>query len=118
MSTESIDRVVTCQELNLRGYRQRRGVTLEDISDRTKISPMYLRAIEEENYSDLPGGVFDVNYIRQYAEQIGFDASSLLRRYHEKKCADGSSGSVSSEHGRTEQIAPIRWLRTLAGLVH
>ena len=118
MRTESSDQAVTCQELNLREYRQRRGVTLEDISDRTKISPMYLRAIEEENYSDLPGGVFDINYIRQYAAEIGFDASSLLERYHEKKRSAGSSMSVSSEHGRTEQIAPLRWLRTLTGLGH
>ncbi len=96
--------------------RQYRGVTIEDIAERTKISPQYLRAIEDENYSSLPGGVFNVSYIRQYASAIGFDASRLLQRYHEKTGSNHPAEHSSLNHGRQKQIPPLRWLRSLAGL--
>ena len=56
--------------------RQSRGLTLEQIADRTKISMRYLRAIEEGRLAVLPGGVYTANYLRQYAEAIECAAAS------------------------------------------
>lgn len=64
-----------------RAHRIRTGVSLELICERTKISRHFLEAIEERAYQRLPGGIFDLSYIRQYAEQIGFSAESLLEDY-------------------------------------
>jgi hypothetical protein len=55
-------------------HRIRSGVSLELICERTKISRHFLEAIEERAYQRLPGGIFDISYIRQYAEQIGYSA--------------------------------------------
>ena len=55
---------------NLAILRQSKGITLEQIADTTKISIRYLRAIEEGRLAILPGGVYSINYIRQYAEAI------------------------------------------------
>ena len=65
----------------VRSHRIRAGITLESICERTKITRCFLEAIEERAYHRLPGGVFDVNYIRQYAEQIGYCAQELLEDY-------------------------------------
>jgi cytoskeletal protein RodZ len=65
----------------VRRHRLRAGVTLDAICHRTKISRYFLEAIEERNYHRLPGGIFDVCYLRQYAEQIGYDAAVLLADY-------------------------------------
>jgi len=62
-------------------HRRRSGVTLENISASTKISLRFLRAIEEERFAELPGGIFARSYIRQYASAIGFDEEELLSRY-------------------------------------
>ena len=55
---------------DLVSIRQSRGLTLEQIAATTKISLRYLRAIEEGRLAVLPGGVYTVNYLRQYAEAI------------------------------------------------
>jgi cytoskeletal protein RodZ len=67
--------------LRLEEKRKRHGVSLEQISDRTKIGTQFLRAIESEEFEKLPGGVFNTSYIRQYASAIGFPESELLGHY-------------------------------------
>jgi cytoskeleton protein RodZ len=55
----------------LRAARIERGITLEQISDETKISLRYLDAIEACNPAGLPGAVFARNFARQYANYLG-----------------------------------------------
>jgi cytoskeleton protein RodZ len=71
----------TTTVLGLEQFRKRTGVSLQQISDTTKISPFFLRAIESEEFDKLPGGVFNTNYIRQYAGAIGFSDTTLLDCY-------------------------------------
>jgi cytoskeletal protein RodZ len=59
--------------------RRRRGASLHQIADQTKISPFYIRAIEEGEFQKLPGGIYSISYIRQYARTIDFDEEELLR---------------------------------------
>jgi cytoskeletal protein RodZ len=40
-----------------------------------------LRAIETEEFEKLPGGVFNTNYIRQYADAIGFSVERLIAEH-------------------------------------
>jgi cytoskeletal protein RodZ len=67
--------------LGLAHIRSRNGITLADIAEKTKISMFFLQAIEDEQFSKLPGGVFDRNYIRQYAAAVGIADAKLLERY-------------------------------------
>lgn len=68
-------------QLNLAARRAQNGVTLEQIAASTKISPLFLRAIEAERYEQLPGGIFATNYLRQYAQAAGLDVAELLDNY-------------------------------------
>jgi cytoskeletal protein RodZ len=56
-------------------------VSLDDIIAKTKISRRFLEAIEEGDYRQLPGGIFTVSYIRQYAEAVGYDPAGILEHY-------------------------------------
>ena len=67
--------------LNLSAQRQKRGISLEQIAEITKISIRFLRAIEDEEFEKLPGGIFNTNYLRQYALIAGIDEISLLSHY-------------------------------------
>ena len=51
----------------LRKHREQRGIALDAISNTTKISTRMLRAIEEEHFDQLPGGVFNKGFVRAYA---------------------------------------------------
>ena len=57
---------------NLRREREMRGVSLEEISSATKISLRFLDAIEREDFSKLPGGIFSRSFIRTYARYLAW----------------------------------------------
>ncbi len=65
----------------LRQQRERRGISLDTISTTTKISTRMLRAIEDEHFDQLPGGVFNKGFIRAYARQVGLDEEEVVTDY-------------------------------------
>ena len=74
-------RPTTFELPDLAGLRQRRGVSLDQIADTTKIGLRYLEQIERGQFAKLPGGIYNTSYIRQYARAIGFPEDRLLRVY-------------------------------------
>ena len=65
----------------LASLRQRKGISLEEIAHDTKLKVATLKAIEDGNFEDLPGGVYNISYLRQYARAIGADESSFVQLY-------------------------------------
>jgi transcriptional regulator with XRE-family HTH domain len=65
----------------LRKQREQRGISLDAISTTTKISPRMLRAIEDEHFDQLPGGVFNKGFVRAYARQVGLDEEETVSDY-------------------------------------
>lgn len=69
----------------LRKVRETRGLELADISQRTKISERYLRALEEERFTEMPAAVYVRGYVTEYARALRLDpqrvAESYLTRY-------------------------------------
>ena len=70
--------------LGLTTIRRNRGVSLEQIAQSTKIGVRALQAIEVGEFKKLPGGIYNTNYIRQYAKAIDFDPGTLLEYYYRK----------------------------------
>ncbi len=61
--------------------REKRGVTLEDISSSTKIGTRMLRAIEADHYDQLPGGIFNKGFVRAFARAVGVDEDKAIEDY-------------------------------------
>jgi flagellar biosynthesis protein FlhG len=72
----------------LRKVRDIRGLELSDIAQRTKISERYLRALEAEEFGDMPAAVYVRGYVTEYARALRLDpqrsAESYLARYRAK----------------------------------
>src|SRR3954451_21212195 len=64
-----------------RKARESKELSFDDVSNVIKISPRMLRAIEEENFDQLPGGVFNKGFIRSYAKHIGLDPEEAITEY-------------------------------------
>lgn len=96
--------------LGLAQMRVRNGVTLSEIAEKTKISKYFLQAIEDEQFSKLPGGVFSRSYIRQYAEAVGIGDGTLLETYSDWLAAN-------SDAPRPKQPAPRGWLSSMLASV-
>lgn len=62
----------------LRREREARGVSLGEISESTKISVGFLRALEQEDYERLPGGVFNRGFVRAYSKFLGIDEEGMV----------------------------------------
>ncbi len=65
----------------LRREREARGVALESITGVTKISGRHLLALEQEQFSALPGGVLNKGIVRGYARACGLDEDAWVDRY-------------------------------------
>src|SRR5919206_1250009 len=66
---------------SLREARLRQKVDIVDVEAATKIRAKYLRALENEEFSLLPGNTFVKTFLRTYAEYLGLDPQLLLEEY-------------------------------------
>ncbi len=68
----------------LKAARERRGVSLRQIANATKISVGVLEALERNNFSRLPGGIFSRAFIRSYAVEVGLDPEQTIEEFLEQ----------------------------------
>lgn len=71
--------------LDLKKEREMRGISLKEISDSTKISLRFLRALEEDQLDLLPGRFFIKGILRSYADYLGMDESTVLNKFYEEE---------------------------------
>lgn len=67
----------------LREARERRGVSLRQIAERTKVSVAALEALERNDQRRLPGGIFSRALVRSYAAEVGLDPEEAVRDFVE-----------------------------------
>src|SRR2546430_8421510 len=65
----------------LRAARERRGVSLRQIANATKISVAVLEALERNDISRLPGGIFGRAFVRSYAIEVGLDPEATIQDF-------------------------------------
>lgn len=84
----------------LRRLREDRGLSLREVSDATHIGSRFLQAIESDNYTILPGGIFNRGFVRSYARYVGLDEEQALVLYNQQLEAQG---------GETPRSAAPSW---------
>src|SRR5437762_12734974 len=84
----------------LREARERRGVTLRQIANATKIAASVLEALERNDISRLPGGIFGRAFVRAYAVEVGLAPEETIREF----MAQFPHDSVTVGHPTTEQV--------------
>jgi helix-turn-helix protein len=65
----------------LRETRIRKKIDITTVEAATKIRTKYLRAIENEEWSVLPGPTYVKTFLRTYAQYLGLDAHLLVDEY-------------------------------------
>jgi cytoskeleton protein RodZ len=82
--------------------REKRKITLEQISDSTKIGIRMLQALEEDKFNQLPGGIFNKGFVRAYSRCVGLDEDQTVADYLQ---ASGDAPPVSTEIAAREDGA-------------
>ncbi len=76
-------RIMTIGE-SLKRARKKLNLSLEDAAERTKIAKMFLIALENDDVSSLPQGVYTRNFLRSYAKFLQLDEDIITADYHEQ----------------------------------
>jgi cytoskeleton protein RodZ len=84
----------------LRNAREGRGVSLRQIANATKISVAALEALERNDISRLPGGIFSRAFVRSYAIEVGLDPEATIAEF----VAQFPNDSVTAGHPTSEQV--------------
>ncbi|HEV3058055.1 MAG TPA: RodZ domain-containing protein [Vicinamibacterales bacterium] len=87
----------------LRAARERKGVSLRQIADRTKIAIAVLEALERNDISRLPGGIFSRAFVRSYAQEVGLDPETTIQDFIGQFPQD----SVTAGHPRAGQSEDV-----------
>ena len=66
---------------SLRAARERQGIAYPEIELATKIRARYIRALEEENFTALPGDAYIRGFLRTYADYLGLDGEIYVDEY-------------------------------------
>lgn len=61
----------------LRRARSEKGLTYDEAARRLNIRKEYLAAIEADNYSLLPAGLYSKNFVKKYALYLGVDSRTI-----------------------------------------
>jgi transcriptional regulator with XRE-family HTH domain len=90
----------------LRLQREGKQISLRAVSEQTKIKLSLLEALERDDLSHWPLGLFGRSYIRSYAQAIGLDPSATLREFLERHA--GSPESASADLTEVREMTPER----------
>jgi len=96
---------------------------LESIAEGTKVPTRHLRALEQEDYEQLPGGVFNKGIVRSYCRHLGLDEQEWLQRFpnvaQEEPEPDWASFAENVRRSRDRRNAQTRrrWFGVLVMLL-
>jgi cytoskeletal protein RodZ len=92
----------------MRHIREERGVSLRQIAQTTKLSVSALEALERNDVSRLPGGIFSRAFVRSYAAEIGADPEQTVRdflsQFPHESVTGGSPYAASDERSQGRQF--------------
>jgi len=98
----------------LRDARERRGISLRQIANATKISVGALEALERNDISRLPGGIFSRAFVRSYATEVGLDPEATIQEFVAEFPNDAATAGTAAA-GHVEDHVSVESDRKMAG---
>ena len=81
----------------LHNARLAKDIDLRDAAQQTRISIQYLRALENEDFSKLPGEVFVKGFLRNYGRFLNLEESEVMKKYAQLKPQLASSSTPAPD---------------------
>lgn len=101
----------------LRDARERKGVSLRQIATKTKISIAALEALERNDVSRLPGGIFSRAFVRSYAAEVGLDPEATIQEFIAQFPHDSVTAGHPTSAERVEDFEALESDRRMASNV-
>ena len=92
----------------LRLQRECQQISLATIAERTKIKLSLLEALERDDISHWPHGIFGRSYIRSYAQAVGLDPDATVREFAECHAFEPAQAPLSELREKTTERSTRR----------
>ena len=66
----------------LKNAREKKGLTIEKLEEKTRIVARYIKALEDDEFDKLPGEIYIKGFIRNLSDKLSLDSKLLLERYN------------------------------------
>ncbi|MFP4473982.1 MAG: helix-turn-helix domain-containing protein [Desulfatibacillaceae bacterium] len=99
----------------LRQTREQRGIDIEDVSRRIKVSVTTLRSLEQQDIGSFPPEVFVLGFLRSYARAIGADDDRVVALY--RQATPGREGPKYDRMPFAPAVRPGRSYKILLGII-
>jgi cytoskeleton protein RodZ len=88
----------------LKNKRESLGKDIDYISEYLRIKPQYLKSLEADRFSSLPGQAYVVGFIKSYASFLGLDAARIIEQYKAENMlpAESADGLAPDENALIE----------------
>jgi len=105
----------------LRGAREIKGLSLEQVAAETRIPQRHLVALESGDYAKLPGRTYAIGFARTYAKTLGLDQEHLVNAVRAELDAQNEDGyrPASFEPGDPARVPSraLGWFAAFAVLL-
>lgn len=64
--------------------RRSRGLSIDDVAARTRLRPLTIEAIEDDDFSLCGGESYAIGHLRIIANVVGLDGDDLVREYRRR----------------------------------
>ena len=102
--------------------RLKAGYDLPDVANALRIQLVYLKALEEGRFDDLPGTAYAVGFLRSYAGFLGLDADKIVGTYKHERALTLEQQRIAFPVPVKEAPRPRLWLilvvLVLAGIAY
>lgn len=76
----------------LKAGRERLGLSLSDIAEKTRVPMRHLQSIEQSNFDALPGQTYTLGFARSYANAVEMDATTISEAMRLELARSGHEG--------------------------
>ena len=95
---------------SLREARVRQALDFPEIEHATKIRGKYLRALEDENFEQLPGQTYVKGFLRTYADYLGLDGQLYVDEYNSRYVTGAEEETPFRYHGGSVMPPSTRFM--------
>lgn len=87
-----VDEVPKTVGEQLKVARERLGISLADLADKTRVPTRHLESIEQSEFGALPGQTYTVGFVRSYARAVDLDEIALVNALRAELARSGHEG--------------------------
>jgi cytoskeletal protein RodZ len=89
----------------LRSAREEQGIDLREAAQQTRISLQYLKALEAEDFSKLPGSVFVRGFLKSYSKFLKLDENEVMKKFAESQQTPPPATPVQEPQSASQPVA-------------